>query len=314
MAIIRHRMNRGLSQRFALFAVCLLAGLGSVYAQSEKVILPLREMTVRQAMGELQRQTAYKVAVNWDDLDPGRKVFFPSHEMEASALLRTSLAGTDFSWEMSGDQIIITYRAPDDGRYAHTTMMIRDRFSGESMTFVPDPWSRTQKPFEDMFNVRKGYWNPDGDGTDSIGMAVINYRVGSSTVEKDYMDNARTLDILRRLLTDKEILAGLDYIVITSGSSPEGNTAANERLAAARSLAMKSYLMWKYPYLNRDIIYTFSIGEDWSGLRNMIEEDPYTPSRGEVLTVLDAQIGNDAKRAALRNIGGGAGMHYYYYY
>ncbi len=107
--------------------------------------------------------------------------------------------------------------------------------------------------------------------------------------------------MLRRLLTDKEILAGLDYIVITSGSSPEGNTAANERLAAARSLAMKSYLMWQYPYLDRDIIYTFSIGEDWSGLRDMVEEDPYTPSRGEVLAVLDAQMGSDAKRAALRS-------------
>ncbi len=168
-------MNKGPFKSLAVLAVCLLAELGAVYAQSGKVILPLREMTIRQAMGELQRQTAYKVAVDWGDLDPGRRVFFPSHEMEASALLRTGLAGTAFTWEISGDQIIITYQAPDDGRNAHTTMMIRESFSGESMTFVPDPWSRTQRPFEDMFNVRKGYWNPDGNGTDSIGMAIVNY-------------------------------------------------------------------------------------------------------------------------------------------
>ncbi len=310
MTITGYRMKNGLFPSLVLFVVCLLAGLQSTYAQSGRVILPLREMTVKQAMDELQRQTGYKVAVDWDDLDPARKVFFPSQELAAAELLRSGLAGTHFTWEVAGTQIIITYKAPDDGRNAHSTMVVRDNFHSESMTFVPDPWSRTQKPFEDMFNVRKGYWDPCGNGEDSIGMAVINYRAGSSTVEKDYMNNARTLELLRRLLTDKEVLAGLDYIVITSGSSPEGSTAVNERLAAARSLAMKSYLMWQYPYLDRDIIYTFSIGEDWSGLRDMVDEDAGTPYRDQVLGTLDAQTGSDAKRAALRNIGGGEAYRY----
>ena len=309
MAILEDRMNSRLSKSVIVFVVCLLGGLQSVYAQSGKVILPLREMTVKQAVGELQRQTGYKVAVDWDDLDPGRKVFFPSQKLTASELLRAGLTGTYFTWEVVGTQIVIT-PVPDDGRNAHSAMVVRNNFHSESMTFVPDPWSRTQRPFEDMFNVRKSYWNPDNNGKDSIGMAIINYRVNSSTVEKDYMDNARTLEIMRRLLTDREVLAGLDYIVITSGSSPDGNTAANERLAAARSLAMKSYLMWKYPYLDRDIIYTFSIGEDWSGLRDMVVEDPATPYRDEVLRVLDTSIGSDAKRAAIRNIGGGKAHRY----
>ncbi len=306
-----NKIKNGLLKSPVLFVVCLLAGLGSVCAQSGKVILPLREMTMKQVVSELQRQTRYKVAVDWDELAPGRKVFFPSQEMEVSELLRIGLAGTDFGWETEGgDQIIITYKGPDDGRNAHSAMMVRDNYHKESMRFVPDPWSRTQKPFEDMFNVRKSYWNPGGNGQDSISMAVINYRVGSSMVEKEYMDNARTIETMRRLLTDKEILAGLDYIVITSGSSPEGNTAANERLAAARALAMKSYLMWQYPYLNRDIIYTFSIGEDWSGLRDMVEEDPCTPYRSEVIGALDADTGSDAKRIALRSIGGGTAYRY----
>ena len=310
MTISEHGIKKRLLTSLAAFVVCLPASLPSAYAQSGKVVLPLREMTVKQAVDELQRQSAYKVAVDWEELDSARKVFFPSQELEIPELLRLGLAGTDFTWEVSGSQIIIVYQKPDDGRNAHSAMMPRDRFRSESMTFVPDPWSRTQRPFEDMFNVRRNYWNPGGNGEDSISMAVINYRVGSSTVEKDYMDNARTLEILRRSLTNKDILAGLDYIVITSGSSPEGNTEANERLAAARSLAMKSYLMWQYPYLDRDIIYTFSIGEDWSGLRNMVEEDPGTPWRDQVLGTLDAPIGNDAKRAALKNIGGGEAYRY----
>ncbi len=309
MAITEHRMRKRLFPRLAVFVVCLLAGLSSTYAQSGKVILPLREMTLRQALNELQRQTNYKVAVNWDDLDPGRKVFFPSQETDASKLLQTSLSGTNFTWEVSGSQIIITYMAPDDGRGAHSVMTVCDNFRREAMTFVPDPQSRTQRPFQDMFNVRRSYWNPDG-GKDSIGMAIVNYRIGSSTLERDYMDNARTLEDIRRSLTSKDVLAGLDYIVVTSASSPDGNTAANERLAVARSLAMKSYLMRQYPYLNRDMIYTFSVGEDWSGLRKMVEENRYTPYRDEVLSVLDTPIGNDAKRAALKSIGGGQAYRY----
>lgn len=309
MATIGHMVKNRLSTSLAVFAVCLLTGIPSAYAQSGKVILPLREMTVKQAMNELQRQTDYKVAVDWEDLDPGRKVFFPSHEMEASELLRTGLAGTNFTWEVNGAQIIVT-PVTDDGRNAHSTMTIRSSFHNESMTFVPDPWSRTQKPFEGMFNVRKGYWNPDSGGEDSIGMSIVNYRTGSSTLEKEYMDNARALEILRRLLTDKDVIAGLDYIVITSGSSPEGNTSENEKLAVARALAMKSYLMQQYPYLDRDIIYTFSVGEDWSGLHKMVDEDPGTPFRDQVLRVLDAQIGSDAKRAALRSIGSGEAYRY----
>lgn len=307
--MIGHSVKYRRLRALAGLVVCLTAGLAA-YGQSGKVLLPFREMTVKQALREVQRQTDYKVAVNWDDLDPARKVFFPSQELGVSELLRVSLAGSDHTWEVSGCQIVVTYNAPDDGHDAHTAMMRRDGFPGESMTFVPDPWSRSQSPFEDMFNVRKSYWDVDEDGTDSIGMAVINYRVGSATVEKDYMDNARTLEIIRRSLTSKDVLAGLDYIIITSASSPEGRTADNELLAAERSLAMKSYLMWKYPYLNRDIIYTFSIGEDWSGLRDMVEDDPDTPYRDEVLGTLDAPMDNDARRAAIRSIGGGEARRY----
>ncbi len=309
MVIIEHRMKKRLFACLAVFAVCLLTGLSCACAQRGRIILPLREMTIRQALSELQRQTDYKVAVDWDDLDPGRKVFFPSQQTEVSELLRTGLSGTNFTWEVSGNQIIITYKAPDDGRGARSVMAVRDHFRRESMSFVPDPQSRTQRPFQDMFNVRRSYWNPDG-GKDSIGMAIVNYRIGSSTLERDYMDNVRALEAIRRSLTSKDILAGLDYIVVTSASSPEGNTAVNERLAVARALAMKAYLIRQYPYLDRNMIYTFSVGEDWSGLRRMVEEDRYMPCRDEVLAMLDAPIGNDAKRAALRNIGGGQAYRY----
>ena len=307
--------NRARNKRGRLLVVvsclCFLGSLQIASAQTGTVIMPTREATLKQSMDELQRQTDYTVVVNWGDLDPGQTVIFPAHRMDVTELLKTCLAGSDFGWEVNDGRIAIIHRPAhvDDGRGAHSAMH-RNGYDRAKMVFVPDLWSRTQKPFEDMPNIRNTYWNNDGNGTDSISLTVINYRMNSSLVEKDYMDNARTLEIIRRTLTRKEVLASLDYIVVTAASSPEGNTANNEKLAYDRARAMKSYLMWKYPFLDRDMIYTFSLGEDWSGLRKMVEEDASVPNRAEILNIIDSDKSSDAKRAALKRIGNGAAYSY----
>jgi hypothetical protein len=178
------------------------------------------------------------------------------------------------------------------------------------LTFVPDPWSRTQRPFEDMIRTRVVKMSSDESGRDSTGMAVAHFRVNSTTLEKDYMDNARSLEIIGRTFRNREVLASLEYIVITAAASPEGNTAANEKLARERALALKSYIMWQFPFMDRDIIYTFSIGEEWSGLRELVDRDYLTPYRQEVLSVLDSPRSNEAKKTALKSIGGGAVWRY----
>jgi hypothetical protein len=105
-------------------------------------------------------------------------------------------------------------------------------------------------------------------------------------------------------------LASLDYIAITASASPEGSTASNEKLAAARALALKSYIMWQFPFMDRDIIYTFSLGEEWSGLRELVEQDTATPQRAEVLALLDSDQSNEEKETTLRAIGGGEAYRY----
>ncbi len=57
--------------------------------------------------------------------------------------------------------------------------------------------------------------------------------------------------------------------------------------------------MRKYPFMNRERIFTFSIGEDWSGLHKMVREDYYVPNRAEVLSILDCDP--DAAWRALRS-------------
>lgn len=310
MTKIKQRIKHKYFPGLALSVICLLVGLQTTRAQSGKVIVSLRETTVKQAMDDLQRQTDYKVAVNWEDLDPGKKVFFPIHELEIVEMLRIALAGTGFTWELKGEQIIITHIAhvkSDDDKSAHSA--INGALKSTEMVFIPDPWSRTQKPFEGMFDTGKILWNEE-EGEGAPGMAVINYRVNSSTVEKDYMENARTLAMIHKALTSRRVLAGLDRIVVTAASSPEGSAALNEKLAAQRVLAMKSYLMWQYPFLDRDIIYTFSAGENWSGLRKMVDEDRRMPYRDEVLRVLDSDVSTEYQKSALKRIGNGVAYRY----
>ena len=307
---IKSKNKHRLLPTLVILCFCLLVTIQSASAQSGTVIMPMREATVKQAFDNLQRQTDYTIVVDWGNLGPEKRVLFPAHEVEITELLKICLSGSNSQWKVVNNRIVITPSEPTSNERGAQSVMHRNGYASERMTFVPDPYSHTQKPFENMVNTRKTYWNNDGTGTDSVGLAVINYRVNSSLVEADYMNNARTFEIIRRTLMNKEVLASLDYIVITAASSPEGNTAANQALAAKRALALKSYLMWKYPYLNRDIIYTFSLGEDWSGLRRMVLEDYSVPGREEVLDVIDSPISNDAKRAGLKAIANGRAYSY----
>jgi hypothetical protein len=150
-----------------------------------------------------------------------------------------------------------------------------------------------------------------GEGiVDSVSAVVVHFRVNSSILERDYMDNAWALAILDRTFRNRELLSSLDYMVITATSSPEGYEVRNEELASKRALAVKSYIMWKFPYVNRDMIYTFSAGEDWEGLRREVENDPYVPGQWEVLYLLDSYQSNNAKKTALRKIAGGRAYSY----
>jgi hypothetical protein len=126
----------------------------------------------------------------------------------------------------------------------------------------------------------------------------------------DYLNNNSALAILDRALQDSELLSKVDYIVIAANTSPEGNAEFNAEFSEGRALALKTYIMWKFPSLDRDMIYTFSAGENWAGLRREVENDLQVPNRSEVLALLDSSRSNDAKKAALKQIAGGSAYTY----
>ena len=116
---------------------------------------------------------------------------------------------------------------------------------------------------------------------------LLNFRVDRSLIDSSYMDNGKTLGAFHALLSNGTAVSLIDTVFITAYASPEGDKTHNIRLAEWRADAVKHYLSEKYPALEHQRILTDPQGENWTGLRNMIEEDDSVPDREEVLMILD---------------------------
>ena len=179
----------------------------------------------------------------------------------------------------------------------------------KTFKFVPDPSSNTTLRIipgrEDA-----GYWAGIADNGKKSETVVIRFKNVSSMLDVDYADNDLMLSIIDRTFSDRSIVERMDYMTVTGASSPDGYTDRNERLAAERALAIKNYIMRRHPHVDRDRIITFSAGEDWDGLRRLIEVDYNTPYRAEALKILDKPLGGEAKRTQLKQLASGRTYRY----
>ncbi len=144
---------------------------------------------------------------------------------------------------------------------------------------------------------------------DSTVKVVVNYRLNSSLLMKDYKGNSPALDTLNSIL-DASNSEFPDYIYITASASPEGSTSENRRLAAARSQALKGYIVWRYPHFDQTKIILSSMDEDWEGLYAMVLADAGVPYKKQVLDILNSDAESNAKRIRIQAVGGGAAYSY----
>lgn len=140
--------------------------------------------------------------------------------------------------------------------------------------------------------------------------SLIYFRFSKSVVDSGYMNNAVSLRELDRILTDKNRIAEIDSVVITASGSPDGVVEYNQALAVRRAKAMKGYIIWKYPFVNQSKIYTYSIGEDWAGLRLLVEADGNAAYKEQILKVLAQDINPSTKEWRLKQIDSGKAWSY----
>lgn len=132
---------------------------------------------------------------------------------------------------------------------------------------------------------------------------TLHFRVSSHQLERDYMDNDITLRRLASLLADS---TAPDSVIISVLSSPEGDPGFNRRLSAARAEAVKGYLLWQYPGIDRNRVAVRLSGENWQGLYRMVRSRSYFPNREEILAMMESEPDTGQWMRLLQQMDGGS--------
>ncbi len=264
-----------LTGRIAVLCICAMIASQGLRAQGGSITMPSRETTVREALTVLQQQTALRLVINYKYIAPDKEVKLSSETLDTEEFIRQVLEGTGFTSEIAGRHLLI----------------------------VPEP------PKIDWGEGAIGAMWREDEVDETVEMETITFRIGSATPAADFMENARIFETIESRLRDTAVLARLDHISVTAASSPDGNTMSNERLAVARAQNTKGYLERRYPHIAPEKVQTFSVGEEWSGLRKLVIDDMQTPYRDQVLALLES-VSDEYMRDTLRTVGDGSAWRY----
>jgi len=139
--------------------------------------------------------------------------------------------------------------------------------------------------------------------TDSVVLSLF-FRVNEAVVDPSYMNNRARIEAI-----ETDSLTEILSIAVTATSSPEGNRAYNDALAARRGEAIKALLRDRFPEIRPSDIRTSVTTEYWSALRPMLENDRAVPGRGKLLEIIDDPAMQNKERA-IRALEGGATYDY----
>ena len=132
---------------------------------------------------------------------------------------------------------------------------------------------------------------------------AVYFKKSETGIEPEYMGNAATLDGLRSLLEEAANgdASNIEKITIVGHSSPDGPTALNKRLSAKRAKALAETIEKEYPEL-KGRIKIESAGEDWDGLRELVEaaESFSDEARERLLVIINSNDSPAKKKAALK--------------
>lgn len=136
--------------------------------------------------------------------------------------------------------------------------------------------------------------------------AQLIFRSGSDIINRDLGNNAAILDEADRRLSevndDPDLkITRLDFVGF---ASPEGSRESNYRLSERRANAFANYLT-RQLHLDRSIISVRGDGEDWAGVRQLVEDSPHLQDRSALLSIIDSTRDMDARDAEIKRLSGG---------
>ena len=116
----------------------------------------------------------------------------------------------------------------------------------------------------------------------------VYFRQGNSVIDLQYRDNFSNFSLLadRYMLYSRYPQYWLKGIRVVSSASPEGTFSLNNRLAQERAQVVYDFLK-SHAWLDASLLQLQPLGEDWKGLRRLVETDGQIPFRDEVLSSLN---------------------------
>lgn len=132
------------------------------------------------------------------------------------------------------------------------------------------------------------------------GVAKVQFAVNSTEIALNNQDNIRELRSIVGKLDSIRGDLGMEIksVEFTGYASPEGSYAANSRLAAARTAALRNYVQM-VSNLPDSVVSVKSVAEDWDGLRKAVAASPLS-DKDVLLEIIDSPREPDAKENALR--------------
>lgn len=135
--------------------------------------------------------------------------------------------------------------------------------------------------------------------------AHLNFKVAKYDLLYDFGENARILNevdaIINEVRNDPNLT--VTEFSITGYASPEGNYNSNMTLSKNRAYAFVNYLQNKYG-IAPAMLKTSWKGEDWEGLRNMIDSS-FIADRSNIVNVIDNNDNVDKRKSGLKKLSGG---------
>lgn len=136
--------------------------------------------------------------------------------------------------------------------------------------------------------------------------AFLNFQVGRYELLRNFKNNAAILEevdgFVNKIRKDPDLT--ITSFKISGYASPEGNFNSNMKLSANRVNSILAYLKDQHG-LNQSMIVTEAQGEDWAGLRKVVEAS-HIQDRDKILNIIDNTPDIALRKRQIQSLSGGS--------
>lgn len=168
-----------------------------------------------------------------------------------------------------------------------------------------DKESQFLYPMEDYKAVKDSF-----DVMRAEGALIVRFNIGEGNIDNNFGENESSLRQIDKVmaLIENDPQAELGKIVLAGASSPDGSLKRNKELSEQRAASLRKYLGSSYASRN-DLFEVISIGEDWVGLRKMVESSDMKYKQ-EVLDIINTVPVEKGRETELMKLKGGVPYKY----